>query len=127
MYNPCADPKEIEYFKKLAKGCLRRHVITPYNNLPENELFNIVTFGCKLKLNKIFGQEYIIADYLKVKNNSKIYETIFFYFIFILKRHAIKDGPEFHIPEDGEYNFGLIQKAKIVSDLKDSKICQQIF
>lgn len=66
LYNPCADPNEIESFKALAKGCLRRHVITPYKNLPENELFNIVTFGCKLKLNKIIGQENQIADYLRV-------------------------------------------------------------
>jgi hypothetical protein len=39
------------------------------------------------------------------------------------QRHAIKDGPEFHITEDGSYNFGLIEQAKIISDLKDSKIC----
>jgi hypothetical protein len=43
-----------------------------------------------------------------------------------VKRHAIKDGPEFHIIEDGSYSFGLIEKAKIVSDFKDTKICPNI-
>lgn len=66
LYNPCAPKDQIEKFKKLAKGCLRRHVITPYKKLPNNELFNIVTFGCRLKINKIDGFESKIADHLRV-------------------------------------------------------------
>ncbi|CAF0893102.1 unnamed protein product [Brachionus calyciflorus] len=103
LFNPCGDLKEIEKFKKMAKNCLRRHIITPYKQLPNDELFNIVTFGCKLKLNKVSNYETEIVDFLK--------------------RHAIKEGPEFHITEDGEYKFGLIEQAKLISDMEDSNIC----
>lgn len=41
-------------------------MITPNNNLPQGELFNVVTFGCKLKLNSIKNNEIKIIDYLRV-------------------------------------------------------------
>ena len=66
LYNPCSDPREIEHFRSLAKNCLRRHIITPFKNLPKGQFFNIVTYGCKLELNTIFGQEKLIASYLRV-------------------------------------------------------------
>jgi hypothetical protein len=50
----------------------------------------------------------------------------FICFLICFKRHAIKDGPEFHFSEDGSYNFGLLEKAQLVTDLKDSKICPHL-
>ncbi len=35
LYNPCADHSEINLFKKLAKKRLRRHILTPFVNLPD--------------------------------------------------------------------------------------------
>jgi hypothetical protein len=66
LYDPCADAEEIKYFKKLAKRCLRRHIITPYKSLPKGQLYNVVTFGCRLELNKVFGKESEIINYLRV-------------------------------------------------------------
>lgn len=106
LYNPCADEAEIGHLKSIAKSCLRRHVITPYKGLPKNELFNIATYGCILRLNKIEGNEKKISDYLK--------------------ENAINSAPEHRITEDGEYDFGLIQKASIISNLDDSTICPLI-
>jgi len=106
LFNPCANGAEIEAFKNISKRCLRRHIITPYENLPENVHFAIVTFGCRVEMNKVIDNEEIIKSYLR--------------------RHAIQDGPEYPLNEDGEYKFGLLQKAKIISDIDDSKICPDL-
>ena len=50
----------------MARKCLRRHIITPYKHLPNDELFSVVTYGCRLKLNRVFGYEDEIASYLRV-------------------------------------------------------------
>lgn len=103
LYNPCASKSEIKIFKQLAKSCLRRHIITPNKDLPIDEPFNVVTFGCRLRVNRVSNYEDVIIDYLK--------------------RHAIQDGPEFPLSEDGDYKFGLVEKARLISDMDDSNIC----
>ena len=40
------------------------------------------------------------------------------------KEHAIKDGPEFPLGDDGDYKFGLIEKSPI-RDHKDEHICPE--
>jgi hypothetical protein len=67
LYNPCADHSEIHLFKNLAKKCLRRHILTPFVNLPDELNFVIVTFGCRLEMNKVSGNEDKIKDYLRVR------------------------------------------------------------
>ena len=64
LYDPCASEIEIAKFKQLAKSCLRRHVITPSNSLGER--FNVVTYGCRLRMSQITGYENEIITYLKV-------------------------------------------------------------
>lgn len=66
LFNPCANGAEIEAFKNISKRCLRRHIITPYENLPENVHFAIVTFGCRVEMNKVIDNEEIIKSYLRV-------------------------------------------------------------
>ena len=68
LYNPCGNIDEINRFKKIAKSCLRKHVITPNKNLPTTELFNIVTYGCRLRFNKVENNMHEIIDYIKVRN-----------------------------------------------------------
>ena len=34
LYHPCADTAEVDKLRMLVNGCLRRHIITPYNKLP---------------------------------------------------------------------------------------------
>lgn len=38
LYHPCANPLEVKRLKSLIKGCLRRHIITPYNLLEEDRV-----------------------------------------------------------------------------------------
>ena len=66
LYNPCNYPDEIEYFKTIARNCLRRHVITPFQNVQPNK-FVIVTHGCRLELDDaVHGQEKEIISFLRV-------------------------------------------------------------
>ena len=63
-------------FKDLARECLRRRIITPYDKLPHNEPFNVLTYGCRLRLSSVRGerQRIAIVDFLRVN----------FYFIYVL-------------------------------------------
>ena len=38
LYHPCANQLEVQKLKELVKGCLRRHIITPYNLLNEDRV-----------------------------------------------------------------------------------------
>lgn len=74
LFDPCADYEQIELLKSLARGCLRKHIITPYKNLPPGESFNVVTFGCRMALNSVSEHVTEIVDYLRVLN---LYSFIF--------------------------------------------------
>nr|XP_050849830.1 uncharacterized protein LOC127063748 isoform X3 [Vespula vulgaris] len=41
LYHPCANPLEVKRLKSLIKGCLRRHIITPYNLLEEDRMSDL--------------------------------------------------------------------------------------
>ena len=66
LYNPCADEYEINIFRKIAKKCLRRFIFTPHTQLGDDIYFTLVTYGCKLELSTLIGNENIIVEYLKV-------------------------------------------------------------
>ncbi|XP_013380422.1 uncharacterized protein LOC106151617 [Lingula anatina] len=100
LYHPCAEPGVIDLFKSIARSCLRKHIITPYRFLPEERPFAVVTYGCKLLMSYI-NQDIIIA---------------------FIKAHA-PNAPEWLETRDGHFNEELTVKAKIVSDLKDSRLC----
>ncbi len=38
LYHPCADPGEVAKLKAVARSCIRKHVITPYRHLPEDQV-----------------------------------------------------------------------------------------
>ena len=38
LYHPCAPAKEINAFKRIAKHCLHRRIITPYKELPPDSV-----------------------------------------------------------------------------------------
>ncbi|KAL8613196.1 hypothetical protein ACOMHN_043005 [Nucella lapillus] len=64
MYHPCADPGEVERLRGMVRGCLRRHVITPYPHLPPPHPLRPVVLGmqatdeprsdlCRAQLNSV--------------------------------------------------------------------------
>ncbi|XP_059146963.1 uncharacterized protein LOC131934840 [Physella acuta] len=103
FYHPCADPDQILAFKYIAKGCLWKHIITPYKKLPPNMNFAILTWRNKLVLSDP-DVEYMVP---------------------FIRQHALQ-APEGPVSKNGEYEAGLIQKAQRVSDEKDSDICPQM-
>jgi Protein of unknown function (DUF3105) len=99
LYHPCAEPSQVEQLKKLIKGCLYRHVLTPYVNLTEERPIAVVGWSATLEMSTL--------DHNLVKNFIKFYA---------------KTGPEkvFH---DGQYDQLLIEKANFVSNVIDSDLC----
>jgi hypothetical protein len=66
LYDPCADNTDRQIFRELAKNCLSRHIITPYKNFPDQEKFNLVSFGCRLGMNRVIGNQKAIIAYIRV-------------------------------------------------------------
>ncbi|XP_031553353.1 uncharacterized protein LOC116290463 [Actinia tenebrosa] len=100
LYHPCAKPELVKKLKRLARSCLHRHVITPYENLDPAQDFAIVAWGCYYsakELNSTAGRQWI-------QNN------------------AMK-GPATHVTNSGSFNEGLKHDAPIVSDIHESELC----
>ncbi|XP_022338116.1 uncharacterized protein LOC111133767 [Crassostrea virginica] len=105
LYHPCARKEDVDKLKAIVEGCLRRHVITPYNKLPLSEPFALVTHKCRLTMNHI-------------DQNAAVR--------FILK-HAL-DAPEKAVYRDGDYAFGLLKTSRTLagSDERDAVLCPQV-
>ncbi|CAD6234640.1 GSCOCG00002030001-RA-CDS [Cotesia congregata] len=99
LYHPCANKNQVNLLRKLVTQCLRRHIITPYAELDEARPFALVTWGCRLTMSTI--SPYIVRNFILTKALHGAETT----------------------PKDGEFNEGLMQKAKTVSDENDSKLC----
>ncbi|XP_064613342.1 uncharacterized protein LOC135477117 [Liolophura sinensis] len=103
LYHPCADPEELAWLKSLVRGCIRRHIITPYRGLPTQQPFALLAWRCKLSLS--------YADTAAVEK--------------FIKEFGIMAAPESGVYSDGQFDVGLISKAEIVSDVQDSNLCPQ--
>ncbi|CAL7941608.1 unnamed protein product [Xylocopa violacea] len=99
LYHPCANPMEVKRLKGLLAGCLRRHIISPYNLLDESRPLALVSWGCRLSMSYV---------------DPKVVTG------FILE-HALQ-GPE-DIARDGDFADGLLRRAEIVSDSVDTIVC----
>ncbi|KAK0085169.1 hypothetical protein PV325_005666 [Microctonus aethiopoides] len=99
LYHPCANPLEVQRLKDLVTKCLRRHVITHYNQLEINRPLALIAWGCRLTMSYV-DEEFVTR--------------------FIKKRalHGKED-----IADDGEFSEGLLTMAQIVSDKNDSQLC----
>ncbi|CAK9828798.1 hypothetical protein ANTRET_LOCUS6254 [Anthophora retusa] len=99
LYHPCANPLEVTRLKSLLAGCLRRHVITPYNLLDEERPLALIAWGCRLTMSYV-NPELVVR---------------------FVREHALR-GPE-QIARDGDFVEGLLHRAKTVSDLEDAVLC----
>ncbi|OXU17642.1 hypothetical protein TSAR_015970 [Trichomalopsis sarcophagae] len=103
LYHPCANAIEVDRLKQLVKGCLRRHVITPYNMLDEERPLAVLTWGCRLTMSLVNKE--VVTQFIK--------ENVF---------HA----PENDVYRDGDFDDQIIEKAKIISDIQDSVVCSKL-
>ena len=102
LYHPCANPLEVKRLKSLVAGCLRRHVISPYNLLRKDRPLALVSWGCRLTMSYV---------------NSRVVTTF-------IREHALQ-GPE-GVAKDGHFNDGLLYPAETVSDHSDSRLCPNV-
>ncbi|XP_071946409.1 uncharacterized protein [Antedon mediterranea] len=100
LYHPCAPQSEVDELRRIATRCLRKHIITPYNKLPRDLPFAVVTYGCKLQI-------------------PYVNETAVVNFV---KDHALQ-APEADYPRNGDFSVELITPSLIVSDRMDSELC----
>lgn len=101
LYHPCVNQNDLEKLRALLKGCLFRHIITPYAKLTNDRPLALVAWSTSLELS-CFDKE-IALDFIK--------------------KYA-KRGPE-NVAKQGQYNKMLKIKAEIVSDINDSQICPE--
>ncbi|KAF2893780.1 hypothetical protein ILUMI_12391 [Ignelater luminosus] len=99
LYHPCANGLEIQLLKKLVKGCLYRHAITPYTLLPPERPFALVAWGNRLEMSKVVPK--LVINFI---------------------RNMALKAPE-QKSEDGQFDFGLIEHSKVVSDQDDNNLC----
>lgn len=108
LYHPCADPIQVDLFKSIIRSCLRRHIITPYRNLPLEQPFALMTYGCKLTMSHV-RKDVVVQFILENAMNER-------------------RASEATVWKDGQYSYGLLQAAKVVpgSDKKDSRLCPRL-
>lgn len=104
LYHPCTEPLEVEKLKALIKGCLRRHVITPYTRLPRERPLALVAWGCKLLMNHV--DKDLVTKFI---------------------RSRALHGPEGHLAKQGQYKYKLLEKAfaPLGSDYRDINLCPE--
>lgn len=98
-YHPCVNKRQLDDFRKLTKTCLYRHIITPYEKLDAARPFALIAWGKSLELS-VVDRELVVA---------------------FIRMNALQ-GPE-KKSQNGQYNSGIIDLAKIVSDDDDNSLC----
>lgn len=101
LYHPCVNQNDLEKLRALVKGCLFRHIITPYPNLTKERPLALLAWATSLEMN-CFEKEVALE---------------------FIKKYA-KTGPE-RVSKQGQYNKMLKNKAEIVSDKDDTEICPE--
>jgi Protein of unknown function (DUF3105) len=97
LYHPCAIKQQVEKLKKLVKGCLYRHIITPSQLLMASRPLALVTWGKSLEMS-------VVDPELVVK---------------FIRETALR-APE-QTYNDGQYEHELLEAAKPVSGLDATK------
>ncbi|KAF0299228.1 hypothetical protein FJT64_003516 [Amphibalanus amphitrite] len=65
LYHPCADSTEVDKLKQLVRGCIRRHIITPYNKLSLERPLALATWGCHLRMARV--DEAAVRSFIREK------------------------------------------------------------
>lgn len=98
LYHPCTHPVLVQRMRTVLKGCLFRHIISPYNLVPMDRPIVLVTWGNRLYMNDVDTK--LATDYIKKYAN-----------------HAKETTAR-----DGQYDHLLIEAAEVISP-DDISIC----
>lgn len=99
LYHPCANPLEVNRLRQIVTGCLRRHLITPYNLLSPKRPLALLSWGWRMTMSTV--QPDIVREFIK--------------------QHALQGAEA--ISRDGFYDTGLLVPAKILTSVDDDLIC----
>lgn len=102
VYHPCVNKRQLDFFRKLVKKCLYRHIITPYEQLDAERPFALIAWGRSLEMSVIDLD--IIVGFIRM--------------------NALQ-GPE-KTSRNGQYSAGLIDPAQHVSDADDNSLCPEM-
>jgi len=102
LYHPCTHHRLVNKLKKIVKGCIRKHIITPYHGLTEKQPLALVAWGCRLLMSTVNVDE--VVNFIREKGLH---------------------GPEGWLPKQGQYTHELIELAKPPkgSTINDSVLC----
>ena len=53
LYHPCTHPETVEALRRLVTGCIRKHIITPHTNMPEDRPLALVAWGCRMMMSEV--------------------------------------------------------------------------
>ena len=107
LYHPCTHPSLVDQLRSIVTGCIRKHVITPYTNLPEDKPLALVAWGCRMLMDHV--------NSVKVKN--------------FIKQYGLNSSiPEGTYSKEGQYEHELINVAVPPpgSDMDDSNLCPDL-
>merc|ERR1719427_941254 len=102
LYHPCTHHTLVEKLRKLVTGCIRKHVITPYTNIPEDKPLALVAWGCRMLMSSV--DEVQVTNFIREKGLH---------------------GPEDSYPKEGQYTQGLLKLAEVPtgSTNEESVLC----
>lgn len=64
LYDPCTHPSLVDKLRKLVTSCIRKHIITPFQNLPADRPLALVSWGCKILMSHVDEQQ--VVKFIKV-------------------------------------------------------------
>ncbi|PVD31266.1 hypothetical protein C0Q70_06678 [Pomacea canaliculata] len=105
LYHPCADAKQVEQLREIAKGCLYKHIITPNKNLSLDTPYAALAWGCKLLMSSVVPSRVVT----------------------FIKEHALK-GHEGHVNADGQYSKALRVPAthQLYEEDTEASLCHML-
>ncbi|XP_015784093.1 uncharacterized protein LOC107361735 [Tetranychus urticae] len=102
LYHPCAHPFMVNRLRAIVRGCIRKHIITPYVHLDPDRPLALISWGCSLKINYVKRQE--IVNFI---------------------RTTALHGPEGKYAKEGQFTKNLIKIATVPkgSNYNDTQLC----
>ena len=75
LYHPCADPAQVDMLRGIVTHCLRKHIITPYKQLPKQTPFALLSWGCKLTMSTVISS--VARNFIKVRLTCSQMDILF--------------------------------------------------
>jgi len=108
LYDPCVIHTEVDKLKKIVRGCIKKHIITPTTFLTPERPLALIAWGCKLEMSKV--------DLGEVTK--------------FIKDYGMR-GPEGEMGKDGQYDFMLLKSSAELNnvgknEMNNKKLCENV-